>query len=182
MRADDASTIFVEGAAFKATLDDGRQNALYISPLSGRVWATWYRSPQRLWYCEMIPASGEPQYPHLASVPGTLLPPFATRELIEALPRPLLLRELDVLEGLTSSPNYGTIMGVQLGDFTMQSSAILQEIAALRHKVAAGTITDEELRRAIVLLREERVNAAARAAAARKPKVDPEALLESFLS
>ena len=62
--------------------------------------------------------------------------------------------------------------------------SLMQEIAALRAKEAAGTLTDEELRAALRKMREGRVTAAVTSAKSRASKatVDPDAALAEFLA
>ena len=64
------------------------------------------------------------------------------------------------------------------------NQTLMQEIAALRAKEAAGTLTDEELRGILRKMREGRVTASTVSAKSRAAKapVDPDAALAEFLA
>lgn len=98
------------------------------------------------------------------------------------LPRPLLERELSLIEELTSA-TLSCDNGATFGD-TAMTPDLLKEIAVLRTKVASGTITDEELRDALKKMRAGRVTAV-RASATKRAAVaatNPDDALAAFLS
>jgi hypothetical protein len=105
-------------------------------------------------------------------VPGSLLYPVLLDNapgLLGALPRDLLEAELDLaLNHHESLP--------------MTTLDIMQRLAGMRVKLAQGTLSDEELREALTLLRQERIGAAAASTKSREAKapVDLNAILTMF--
>lgn len=60
------------------------------------------------------------------------------------------------------------------------SAALMSEIAALSAKALAGTITDDEMRRGLAMLRQERVSI--RATAKKSTKADGDAELADLMA
>jgi len=157
------------------------QNTMYASPWSCTIWATITRAQNRPHYVELLPLPDEPSFPHPAAVPGSLYNPFEDQyfNTIAELPRELLIREIELL---TNAKVHDTMYAHM--ETSMPHQSLLDEIAMLRSKIEARTIADEELRHALKLLREERLNAARRAASTRTQRevVDPDDALKAFLS
>lgn len=158
-----------------------RTNTVFISPWTGEVWARIDRKCGE-WLPLRVPAQGEPYWPGPDTIPGSLYSDYdeywdgVTRE----LPRVLLIREISLIEGLTRA-TISCHNGATNGDSNMTPD-LLQEIAALRGKVAAGTATDQELRDALRKMREGRMTATAKAASKAKVVTNPDEALAAFLS
>lgn len=161
-------------------------NAVLFSPWTGQVWARIDRSPEFEWFGERMPAAGEKPWPLPESIPGSLFSDYDEWrwQALRELPRPLLIREIQLLERWTSATlscyNCSTNQPAEVA----VNPSLMQEIAELRAKIAADTISDEELRKALKIMREGRITAAATSAKSRAKAVavDPDAALAEFLS
>ncbi len=176
--------IFVENRFYPLAAESMlHYNSVLINPWTGDTWARIDRG-RDFWQTMLMPPEGSKWY---TSFPGTLCTNYDIRlhSQLEELPRALLDRELRIMAGFTSDQlsryNWATIQQTHQANMT---PTLLTEIAALRAKVADGSITDDELRRALRVLREERMTAGARVAASVKKAetVSPDAALAAFLA
>jgi hypothetical protein len=159
-------------------------DSLIFSPWTGQIWAKIDRGTGN-WVSERVAAEGEPPFPP-GYPAGQLAPAYNDRRwnTLAELPRPLLWRELKLEEGLTSDTlsdyNNPTLPAQE----PSMTPALMIEIAALRAKEAAGTLTDEELRAVLRKMREGRVTAATTSAKSRAKStpVDADAALAKVLS
>ena len=159
-------------------------NSILVSPWTGQVWARIDRGKGE-WFPHRMPAAAERPWPLPESVPGSLFTDYdewrwqASRE----LPRTLVLREIQLLERWTRAQLSGYNGATQPTEVQVNPS-LMQEIAELRAKEAAGTLTDEELRAILRKMREGRVTAAVTSAKSRAKAtpVDPDAALAEFLA
>lgn len=158
-------------------------NTVLISPWTGKLWATIDRGRNQ-WHANMMAAEGEPAWPLSESISGTIFTDYDMHmnDQLREFPRAVLLREISLVEGLTSA-TLSCDNGSTIGDMQMTPD-LLKEIATLRTKVETGTITDEELRNALKKMREGRV-AAVRSASTKRAaaaKTNPDDALAAFLS
>lgn len=149
----------------------GHHNEAFLSPWSGEVWARLVHQPQGLWYALHSPALGEPSY--ALQIPGSLYNPWLGHlQGYREYPRPILMRELSVIEAFDRA----TLLCHNVGQSSpasepvMNPEALTSDIAALRAKALAGTITDDELAQALAMLRQHRVSASAASASSRSKK------------
>lgn len=159
-------------------------NTLFISPHTGQTWGRIDRGFGEWFPCRMA-ATGERPWPLPESIPGSLFSDYDDWRwhTIDELPRALLLRECSLLESWTSA-TLSRYNGTTNSTEPLQvNPSLMQEIAMLRAKEAAGSITDEELRTVLRKMREGRVTASARSSAARAKSapIDPNKALEDFL-
>jgi hypothetical protein len=164
-------------------------NTSTFCPYEGKIWATIIRPGAKFFSLNICPRLPNPAWDDPWTRPGSLLwwhwheNPSSLDETVE-LPRPLLWREIKLEEGLTSA----TLSGYNdptLPPESFMSPNLMVEIAALRAKEAAGTLTDEELRVVLRKMREGRVTAAVTSARSRTKAtaaVDADAALAKVLS
>lgn len=159
-------------------------NTLLVSPHTGQVWARIDRGKSE-WFPARLAAAGERPWPLPECIPGSLFLDYDEWrwQILRELPRPLLLRECQLVEDWTRA-QLSCYNGATKPMEVQVNPTLMQEIAELRAKVAANTISDEELRKALRLMREGRVTAAVTSARSRAAKatVDPDAALAEFLS
>lgn len=157
-------------------------NTICVSPWTGQVWARVDRGLSE-WQPRVLPARGETRS-WAGIVPGSLYTDYEDWRfgILAELPRPLLFREVQCLVDVTSATEQ--CYNVASNGAPDMNHSLMQEIAALRAKEAAGTLTDEELRTILRKMREGRVTASVRSAASRTKAaaVDPDKALEAFLS
>lgn len=116
-------------------------------------------------------------------LPGSLCSPFDFVRSLDWLPRPLAIREFQIyLDNWLASPHSTPPLSLRPTMQTTPSLELMQRIAELRPKAVNGTITDDELREAYILMRAERT-AAAKSAKERKSateKSNPDDVLALF--
>jgi hypothetical protein len=144
-------------------------NEIYYSPYTGETWARLDRGFPR-WIASAHAAEGEKPYAFTVP-PGTLarLP-----EQIDEIPPEFLKREWSLWTSAIAS-------GIMNNSET-DMPTLMDRIAELRVKVDSGTATDEELREALRMMREDRMTAGSRSAAskARKAPVDADQALKEL--
>lgn len=160
-------------------------DSVFVSPWTGQVWARIDRG-RGDWIPSRAPAAGEKPWPLDDSTPGSLFSAYGDWrwQLLRELPRPLLWREVSLIERLTSAILRDYNSPTLPASESPMNQSLMQEIAMLRSKEAAGTLTDDELRAALRKMREGRVTASAVSAKSRAAKtpVDPEAALAALMS
>lgn len=160
-------------------------NTVLVSPWTGQCWSRTDRGRGE-WIATRSAAPSEKPWPLPESIPGSLYTDYDEWrwQALRELPRILLWRECKLLEdwarGQLSRYNGSTQPTSELP----VNASLMQEIAALRAKEAAGTLTDEELRAALRKMREGRVTASVTSARSRAAKatVDPDAALAKLLA
>lgn len=177
--------IWVDNRFFPlASKGESYLNTVFISPWTGQCWARVDRGRGE-WSPMRLAAAGEKPWPLPESIPGSLFTNYDEWrwQAIRELPRPLLWREIQLLECWTRAQLPGYNCSTQSQSEIPVSPSLMQEIAALRAKEAAGTLTDEELRGALRKMREGRVTASVVSAKSRAAKtpVDPDAALAELL-
>ena len=160
-------------------------DSVLISPWTGQAWARIDRGRGE-WFAARMAAAGEKPWPLPESIPGSLFSDYDEWrwQSIRELPRPLLWREIQLVERWTSATLQCYNCPTQSVTEPSMQQSLMQEIAALRAKEAAGTLTDEELRGILRKMREGRVTASTVSAKSRAAKapVDPDAALAEFLA
>lgn len=172
----------------QVTVFPDRDLALFCSSC-GQIWGrVGLLAPGRKWFV-MSRGCSIPHARDLLDIPGSLLVDQMILRLWPA-PRDLLLAELELCSKgagfafpLSARYNYDS-QSVEAGPMSPELSS---RIAELRTKALSNTITTEELKEALGLLREDRKFAAAKSGAASRTAraaaaapVDTEALLKSF--
>ena len=131
-------------------------NYIYYSPWTGQTWAR-IDFGCREWVSMRLPAALEPAY--LSDfVNGSLFTSY-DKWILAYLPRELLMREISLMIDL-NSPTLSCYNCPTFNNEVIQMSpSVMEKIAIMRTKVLAGTITDEELREALRIMRADRVTA-----------------------
>jgi hypothetical protein len=182
--------ILVDGRTYSMASRQPRfyLNTAIVCPWTGDTWARIDRGV-REWNTSRLAKRGQPAWPGpftFTGPPGSLYTDYDVNldYAYNELPRPLLLRELSLIEELTRA-TLSCDNGATLGD-TQMTPDLLKEIAMLRGKVETNTITDQELRDALRKMREGRMTAGAASAAKRAKtaaaSVSPDDALAAFLS
>lgn len=131
-------------------------NRLYYSPWTGQVWARIDFGCKE-WIGMRLPAERDPAYLN-DYVNGSLFTDYDSW-ILSGLPRDLLFREISLMIDLNSP----TLSCYNCPTFEKEpvqmSPSVMEKIAMMRTKVLSNTITDEELREALRLMRADRVTA-----------------------
>jgi hypothetical protein len=181
--------ILVEGRTYPIArrLPRFATNTVLVCPWTGDAWARIDRGA-REWNHTRIAKRGLQPWPGpfcFTGPSGSLYTDYDVNldDALLELPRPLLTRELSLIEELTRA-TLSCDNGATFGESTMTPD-LLQEIATLRTKVADGTITDDQLRDALKKMRAGRVSAVRSSATKRASvavKTNPDDALAAFLS
>jgi hypothetical protein len=149
--------ILVEGRTYPIArrLPRFATNTVLVCPWTGDAWARIDRGA-REWNHTRIAKRGLQPWPGpfcFTGPSGSLYTDYDVNldDALLELPRPLLTRELSLIEELTRA-TLSCDNGATFGESTMTPD-LLQEIATLRTKVADGTITDDQLRDALKKMR-----------------------------
>lgn len=173
----------------KFTLPRG-QSYCYICPYCGEMWAKGSAATPD-WCPVRAPCGDCP--PWGSALPGSLENIFLSAGgYYRDLPRSMLDREFALFEmeaeklasATLSCHNNSTLYHYQPEP---RMSQLMQDIASYRAKVLDGTISDSELREALLILRSDRMSAAtasknsrAKASAPPAPHLTPDAVLGLF--
>ena len=161
-------------------------SALFVCPLCGEAWGRVTDGTSR-WQCYLRGCRSDHARDTLDR-PGSLLFSFPMGVTYPA-PRIVLDRELELAE--VGSGVAWALRSWYNSSITSKESPMSPDlhtrIAELRTKAVSGTLTDDELKEALVALRADRRFSAAKAGAAKRSEraaavpVDTDALLKTFL-